>query len=132
MLNKQQCDEIREIIMPHVRAALKNHPNFKDLIVKSGGGRFSSAEFCMKILFQPQTIAAPQTAEFGQELTDDKVRQGYAKPGTPILYSGGKKGVVIKARTKKYLFRDVESGREYIIGFMACSLDKTALAAAKG
>lgn len=131
MFNKQKCDEIREIIMPGVRAALRNHPEFKDLIIKSGGGRYGTAEYTMKIVFQPQTIAAPQTAEFGQELTDEKVRQGYAQAGTPILYHGGKKGIVIKARTKKYAFRDVADGKEYVIPFTACTLDKAALAAVK-
>lgn len=61
-------------------------------------------------------------------LTDDHVKSGMAITGTPIIYGrNNKRGIIIKRRTKKYLFKDVDNGKEYVIDFSACTIDKSRL-----
>lgn len=119
---------MQEAIVDAARAAFAENLILKDFVIDIAGGRRGEAETILKFRITPRHITAPTTSYVGGAMTDQAVKEGFAKPGTPITYRADRKGTVrkgtiIKARQKKYLFRDELEQKEYVINFGACTLD---------
>lgn len=115
---------VAERVITILRQHAPNDPVLKDFTVADAGGSIGLG-LTLKVGIMPKVIEIPKTNCFGRELTDDDVRMGLVPAGTPILYGGGKKGTVLNTRIKKYLFRDEATGKQYIISFRHCTLDKS-------
>jgi len=94
--------------------------------IKRGSGRFGDAGFDMKINITPQRTA-DEVARIASTQTDEVVRRGLARPGTPII-SGTQRGVIVKARRTRYLVNGIGGrfdGQQFTTSFGACRLDPT-------
>lgn len=132
-MDRITCKVVHEIILKAAQTAIAADPRFKGYQVTYGGGRFASDRATLKFdVFRPMVAATPNGEGISCRhfaVTDDMVKHGLAPAGTPITYNGGRgRGIIVKARTKKYSFVELGTNKPYIISFGGCSLDTIALA----
>lgn len=123
-MNRTVARQVAESVLSLIKQHAPNHPILKEYNFADAGGSIGVG-LTMKMGITPKVIEAPKTNFYGKAITDEDVMNGLAPNGTPIVYSGGKKGTILNCRVKKYLFRDEASGKEYIINFRACRLDQS-------
>jgi hypothetical protein len=128
-MDKRIIKTAQEAVLEAAREAFSKNDALKDFVIDMAGGSFGAVEATLKFRMTPRHITAPTTSYAGGAITDVLVKDGFAKPGTPITYRDRlrnvRKGTIIKARQKKYLFRDELEQKEYVINFSACSLDES-------
>jgi hypothetical protein len=119
-MDRATCRLVRERIMEILKNS--NDPILKNYNIACSGANFGSSDTTLKIVVaDKQAPKNDPLADFG---TDKLLSCGLAPAGTPFVYGrNNKKGTIIKARTKKYLFLDEASNQEMLIDFCACKSD---------
>jgi len=115
-----------EIAAQAIKEAFAKHPNLKDVEVSRAGGTYGEMISMLKIRLVEKNITVPATDQFGQNVSDGSVKSGLAKAGTRIQFQDRgrmRRGVIIDVKRVKYVYRDDSDGRDYLIRFMACSLE---------
>lgn len=112
MMTRQKADVLIKCLMDVIREDFVRDHNLHNFDVANLGGKFGFNSFSVTIQFTDKT-AVPL-----RQISLDELHIGMAPPGTKIIYGyDNKPGTIIKARTKKYLFSDDQTGRQLVIDF---------------
>lgn len=98
VIDKKNAEMISKAAMEKLRQVASE----LGLDVTRGSGRFSTEEFSFKVTFQTPIKVTELTST--SPISNDDIKFGFAKRGTPAIFSDGREVVLIEARRLKYLF----------------------------
>ena len=108
-MDKQLARKLSDDIKLALDSVAKKH----GLTVSLNGGSFDDTQFKPKIIFR-----TPIDKLEKKNASDEDIHNGFARPGTEILTSSGKKATIVSVRRTKYLI-DID-GQQYTINFRGC------------
>jgi hypothetical protein len=127
MMTRNQVRAIAEATMRILEAHQDSEPALKGLNIRDAKGSFGDT-YTMKIEFS-EPISEADTASL-MDQSDEIIRAGLAKAGTPVVCGRDQRGTIIKARRTKYLVKGIGGkfdGIDFVTNFSGARLDKSAV-----